>query len=165
MKRIVLTANPSQNMPLTEAQRNRALWMGREGWGEDDDLDKYLAEVTDCEELHVMAETLTDRHPLPCAVAAEALLRVIAHPLCDKGTALMIYWRCGPHHWDEYTFEIHGPGHNESATADLMRAILEKVRVGAYQTHSIDCDPHADDECYGMPPRHAALPAEKSGEA
>jgi hypothetical protein len=42
------------------------------------------------EELHQFAGNYN------CDCGAEGLRRVIRHPHCDRGTALMVFWRLGP---------------------------------------------------------------------
>ena len=73
---------------------------------------------------------------------AEVLTWIIESPLCDKGTALMIFWRAQP---DFYTqFLSVEEADYEAEVYQLVRAIMSKWEAGFYQTSHIAYDPTAD---------------------
>jgi hypothetical protein len=73
------------------------------------------------------------------------LRRIIRHPKCDLGTAMLIFWRCDP----RYYYECVKAGDTESIsmneTRSLMREVIAKVRQGRFKMARIAFDPRKDD--------------------
>ncbi len=63
---------------------------------------------------------------------------VAAHPACDLGTALLIYWRCDPAHVRS------GDADFEQPHRDLLALVEARVAAGAYATAARPYDPVAD---------------------
>src|SRR5262245_43071023 len=53
----------------------------------------FFASVSDPEELHIFADEVACHQWLSRGFGIGMSLHVVHHPLCDLGTALMIYWR------------------------------------------------------------------------
>ena len=85
-------------MPLTAEQLERVRYLADDVWADESktedeswvDFDCTLAEMS-AEELHAFVEQMNWD-----GGGANRLKRVLAHPLCDRGTALMAYWRGQP---------------------------------------------------------------------
>ncbi|MBA4032279.1 MAG: hypothetical protein C0478_15520 [Planctomyces sp.] len=108
----------------------------------EDDCDRpyreFFASVTDPEELHVFASFYN------WDGGDHDLLQVLHHPLCDLGTALLIYWRSQPGFYLEYrNFEEVGPAFEDGW--HLLRKIEGMVAAGSFRTSTQPFDP-ANDE-------------------
>src|SRR5437763_15602157 len=86
-------------MALTPEQASRVKYLLDGGWGraESGDLPEYwtefdrvLAEVETPEELHEFLDRWN------WDGGTEPVRRALAHPLCDRGTVLLVYWRIDP---------------------------------------------------------------------
>ena len=85
-------------MPLTPEQLERVRYLVDDDWGASSpdeptqwaDFDRTLARMS-AEELHAFVDQMNFG-----GGAADRLTRVLAHPRCDRGTALMAYWRTRP---------------------------------------------------------------------
>lgn len=108
----------------------------------DDDLDRpsreFFTSVADPEELHVFAALYN------WDGGVEDLHRVVRHPLCDLGTALLVYWRGQPDFYLQYADRAAVPDHAKE-DYDLLREIEQRVEAGLYRTASQPFDP-ADDK-------------------
>ncbi len=107
----------------------------------EDELDaparEFFASVTDPEELHVFASAYN------WDGGVDDLQRVVRHPRCDLGTALLVYWRGQPGYYLQYPNRDAVPDH-EREVYDLLREIEGRVAAGAYRTAAQPFDP-ADD--------------------
>jgi len=91
-------------MALTPEQAERVRYLAEDEWGgesEDEaaqwaDFDRVLAQMS-AEELHAFVNVMNWD-----GGGADRLSRVLAHPLCDRGTALMIYWLARPRFYIKY---------------------------------------------------------------
>jgi hypothetical protein len=68
------------------------------------------------------------------------LLWVVKHPLCDKGTALRIYWKANPEYFTQFAeneidIEVNGGIYN------LLKVIEKNIKKGFYKTAEIAFDP------------------------
>jgi hypothetical protein len=76
---------------------------------------------------------------------------LIYHPDCDRGTALLLFWRFSP---DSYThYQREDPESADSAAREkftLLVRLMEKYESGFYTEESICFDP-ADDFGYNWP--------------
>jgi hypothetical protein len=132
-------------MALTEEQRKRVeALINDEYFDEDDDEETMLAAfaklmdaITDPEELHLYAEDFN----WDCGCSDMA--KVIDHPLCDLGTALLIYWRGAPRWYLQYNDRSEVKEY-ERNTFDLLQEIERKVIAGDFQTRSQPFDPRND---------------------
>jgi hypothetical protein len=83
---------------------------------------------------------------------AQVLTWIIESPLCDKGTALLIFWRAQP---DFYTqFSSVEEADYEAEVYRLVRAIMGKWEAGFYQTSLIAYDPTGDPMAADIASRH-----------
>lgn len=121
--------------------------MAREGWPSKDEFRQFLETVTGLEELHLYAGHFN----WDCG--CEELHRVIQHPLCDRGTALMIYWRGGPRWFARYRDRSEASNPDAARTFDLLREIEKKVMANAFKSRQIHFDPK-NDKGYDWTQRH-----------
>ena len=107
----------------------------------DDDHDRpsreFFASVTDPEELHLFAGAYN------WDGGVEDLLNVVRHPLCDRGTALLVYWRGQPGFDLEYADRDAVPEYRQEVW-DLSREIEGRVAAGQYLTATQAFDPAND---------------------
>lgn len=72
----------------------------------------------------------------------EVLSWIVNSPLCDKGTAMMIFWRAQP---DFYTrFLSAEEASYEEGVYTLLRNIIDNWESGFYQTAIISYNPRKD---------------------
>jgi uncharacterized protein DUF4274 len=139
-------------MALTARQAERVRYLVEDEWGSDERIgeeaqmarfSRVLAEVETAEELHEFADKMNWD-----GGGAGRLMRVLAHPLCDRGTALLIYWRANPIFYLKY-------GTRERVQAELWPAALEDwdmlrhmesrlATPGSFATAKIPFDPAND---------------------
>jgi len=75
-----------------------------------------------------------------CDCGVEELRRVIRHPRCDLGTALMIFWRLGPGWNFQYSRPELVPGYERNEYA-LLVEIQAKVVAAEFPAGEIAIDP------------------------
>jgi len=112
--------------------------MFQDEWESPDELWQFFETVTDAEELHLYADGFN------WDTGVEELRRVIQHPLCDGGTALLIYWRGAPGWYARYTdhSEVRPP--DQVDQYDLLREIEQKIIGGHFRTRRFDYNPKSD---------------------
>ena len=66
-------------------------------------------------------------------------LALLDHPLCDQGTALLIFWRNSP----EYFYGDEPVGGWEREPYDLVRQIERRYSAGGYPFAVVKFDPDA----------------------
>jgi hypothetical protein len=75
----------------------------------------------------------------------ETLFAIVRHPLCDRGTALLVYWYTSPV-WVYRTYadesEVAGP--YERQQYRLIKEIESRYTEGFYQNQGIRFDPNTD---------------------
>jgi len=135
-------------MLLSPQQAERVRYLVEDCWVSDDrlksweDFDRALAQMS-AEELHAFASKMNWD-----GGGAERLNRVVAHPKCDRGTALMIYWRADPAFYLKYgTREAVKTKLWPSALEewDMMRHIEERLAdTNSFATARIPYDPQND---------------------
>jgi hypothetical protein len=73
--------------------------------------------------------------------------QIIRHPLCDRGTALLIYWRAAPRWY--YQFANRDEVASKHAWSlphyDLVKEIEERYVAGGYSQGEIAFDPSNDE--------------------
>jgi hypothetical protein len=104
----------------------------------EDELHRFFDTATDAEELHLYA----DGFNWDCGIGE--LRRVIRHPLCDRGTAFLIYWRGAPGFMAQFADRSETCNPDQAEHYDLLREIEEKVMAGHFQTHRFRYDPRND---------------------
>jgi hypothetical protein len=137
-------------MALTPEQAERVRYLAEDEWGgvsEDEDaqwadFDRVLSAMTP-EELHAFVRKMNWD-----GGGADRLNRVLRHPCCDRGTALMIYWLAQPTFYLAY--ETRDRVRDELwASAlddyDMLREIERRFAVGDFASADIPYDP-ANDE-------------------
>jgi hypothetical protein len=142
-------------MALTPEQSSRVKYLLDGGWGrtflaesEEEptywtDFDRILAEVNTPEELHEFVDHWN------WDGGTEPIRRALAHPLCDRGTALMVYWRIDP------IFYLK-PEHDTRAKVeanlwpdavvhwDMLREIEQRLAANRFRTAEVAFDPMND---------------------
>ena len=73
--------------------------------------------------------------------------RVIGHPKCDLGTALMIFWHCDPRYYYECISKGDTASAHEGEGWHLMGEVIAKVRRGHFKTARLAFDPRKDMGC------------------
>lgn len=115
----------------------------------DDDFDRpfreFFATLVDPEELHLFASLFN------WDGGVEELRDVIQHPLCDLGTAMLVYWRGQPGYDLQYADREAVPDHRREVW-DLLREIEQRVAEGRFMTASQSYDP-ATDNGYDQRPK------------
>jgi len=118
----------------------------------DEDMDaaarEFFASVADPEELHLFAGAYN------WDGGVEDLLRAVRHPLCDLGTALLVYWRGQPGSFLQYAGR-EGVPRSQREDYDLLREIEQRVQSGAYRSARQPFDP-ADDHGHDARPTPAS---------
>lgn len=119
----------------------------------DDDQDRpfreFLASVTDPAELHLFAQRFNWDGDV------DDLRRVVRHPLCDLGTALLIYWRGQPGFYLEYADRNAVPAFAREVY-DLLREIEGMVAAGRFKAATQPFDP-ANDEGTDLRPNRSVV--------
>jgi len=72
------------------------------------------------------------------------LRRVIRHPLCDRGTALLIYWRGGPGWYAQYSDRAETRNADEADGYDLSQEIERLIIQARFATYRFQYDPTND---------------------
>lgn len=68
---------------------------------------------------------------------------MIQQPLCDRGTALLIYWQASPRYYCQYQHRFEVP-ERERSGYDLIKEIERRYLGGWYQQRSIYFNPRCD---------------------
>src|SRR5438132_13820677 len=129
-------------MTLSPEQRYRVETILNDAYVDDDSTDveieerigQLFAEIESAEELHHIAA----RFNWDCGV--DYLWRVIRHPRCDAGTALLLFWLGAPsYEYSERAAIDPLPDHAENLA--FLREIQEKYVRGEFPTSKILVDP------------------------
>jgi hypothetical protein len=129
--------------PLSPSQFERVRYLLSDDWVVDEDdceaqtlanLNATLAAVEVPEELHYFA--LNFNWDTSC----DELFLVVRHPLCDHGTALLVYWLAGPGWLYQFASPEVVPD-TDRARYDLMVEIEERFLADAFSLKSIRIDP------------------------
>lgn len=72
----------------------------------------------------------------------EVLEWIVNNPLCDQGTAKMIFWRSQPSFYTQ--FATADEADYESGMFELVRTIMDKLEQGFYRNAEIGYDPSND---------------------
>ena len=133
-------------MGLTAEQRHRVQYLAEDNWQTWADFDRVLNEMS-APELHAFVEEMNWD-----GGGADRLLRVLAHPLCDRGTALMIYWRAQPTFYLAYQTRARVErelGRSAVQDYDMLRRIERRFAKDGYGKARIPYDP-ADDNGHDL---------------
>jgi hypothetical protein len=79
-----------------------------------------------------------------CDSGVDGLRAVIRHPCCDRGTALMVFWRLGPGWYFQYPDADEVPGY-ERDWYDLLTEIQARYVAGSFEGSAIAVDPRNQD--------------------
>lgn len=113
------------------------------------EADRFFATVTDPHELDLFARLANYE------MGIDDLKRVVGHPRCDAGTALMVYWRSRPEWYAQYATAADVPEWGQAAY-ELLQAIEPRYLAGAYSSRSIPYDPRQDGQLGLYPAELAA---------
>jgi Domain of unknown function (DUF4274) len=97
-------------------------------------FEEFFETVSDPEELHLFVGLIN------WDGGTKELTRVIQHPLCDLGTALMVYWLGQPGFDLQYASRDSVPQHRQEVY-DLLREIEQRVAKGLYKSATQTFDP------------------------
>lgn len=101
--------------------------------------DESISMLESAEELHIFAVNWNWDWGI------RPLIEIIQSPLCDKGTALLIYWYCSPvafykrHRSEETVIDGY-----EQTIYRLMKEAEQKYQQGFYTHQAIQFDPAKD---------------------
>lgn len=126
-------------MALTTEQRDRVYWLVEghmdEDFDDDEDGTRYDAE---CERRFTAFETSEElflfAYHSSGDLTPDEWRRVIDNPLCDRGTALVVFWRNSP----VYVYEHPDADDDRS---DLVRDIERRYLAGAFPDRGLRFDP------------------------
>jgi hypothetical protein len=128
-------------MALTDEQRRRVQWL-LEGHLMEDDLaegefiakwEQAFAALESSEELFVFAYHSTGD------TTAQEWRRVIDNPLCDLGTALLVFWRNSPGRLYQYASATDVP--YDDGRYALVKDIEWRYLAGAFPDRALRFDP------------------------
>lgn len=126
-------------MAISPEQRKRVAWL-KDGYYDDDDEETYDARwqrqfelIGSPEEMFLHA---SECHP---AQGVPEWRRLLDHPLCDQGTALLIFWRCSPVHF--YGDEPAGGWGWDRDCYDFVREIAARCEAKAFPSAVVRFDP------------------------
>jgi len=74
---------------------------------------------------------------------AEVLNWIVNSPVCDSGTAKLIFWRSQPDYYTTFSSE-EDAGSNADVYC-LLRTIIQNFEDGFYKKHEIAYDPNTDE--------------------
>lgn len=97
---------------------------------------KFFEKLKSKEELHFLAEIYNWDYDIT------VLRKIIQSPYCDKGTALMLFWRACPEDILEFSNETKAD--YESDSYNLLQEIIEKYAKDEFKTNQISYDPRED---------------------
>jgi hypothetical protein len=128
-------------MALTDQQRKRVEWL-LEGHLTDEGLEdaeftaeweRRFAALESSEELFLFA------HHASGDLTAAEWRRVIDHPLCDRGTALLVFWRNSPAYLYQYASAADVP--YDDGRYELVKDIERLYLAGAFPDRGLRFDP------------------------
>jgi hypothetical protein len=127
---------------LTAQQRKRIVWLVDGHLADDYDeatfqgrWEREFAALSSPEELFLFAsESPADQEPAEWR-------RVLDSPLCDRGTALLVFWRNSPVYY--YGDEPAGGWGRDRARYELVREIAERCLAGGCSSAVVRFDPAA----------------------
>ena len=124
-------------MPISP-EREALIWrLVNDEWDDESELASFFTSVCDPAELHMFASYFNwDAGP-------DELQNVVAHPLCDLGTVLLVYWRGRPTWYQRYESR-DAVSEYELEAYDFLRDIEKRVLAGQYRTSDIAYDPRND---------------------
>jgi hypothetical protein len=112
--------------------------MFRDEWESEEELWRFFDTISDAEELHLYADGFN------WDTGVEEMRRVIRHPLCDRGTARLIYWRGAPGYYARFSDRSETRNPDQADHYDLLREIEQKISAGHFRTHRFVYDPKSD---------------------
>jgi hypothetical protein len=128
-------------MACTEDQLRRIRYLLYDEWVEADpqttqaNLDRALAQVQTSEELHQFAANFN------WDTGADVLEKVVKHPLCDKGTALMIYFLGKPEWYYNHLRRGKSLIGDQPKMLAFLQSIERMVSRGEFTSSNIAFDP------------------------
>src|SRR6185369_17646906 len=104
----------------------------------EDELFQFFDAVTDAQELHLYADGFN------WDAGVGALRRVVRHRLCDRGTALLIYWRGSPGYMARFADRSETRNPDQADHFDLLREMEQKVQADQFASRRFTYDPRND---------------------
>ena len=95
---------------------------------------RFFASATDPRELHLFALSYNWDQGL------EPLIAIAEHPICDRATALYLYWGTGAEWFLQYTSADQVAPHEEESYA-FMKSIEQRYLSDVYHSSGIGFDP------------------------
>ena len=134
-------------LALTDEQRERVKWL-LDGHLLEEDLeaDEFTARgerlfvaMESSEELFLFAYHVTGD------LTAAAWRRLIDNPLCDRGTALLVFWRNSPGYLYQYASAVEVP--YDDGRHDLVKDIERRYLAGAFPDRGLRFNPSSFRGC------------------
>ena len=104
---------------------------------EDESFTETLTRVESSAELHAIAQQMN------WGDGFDRLSAVLEHPLCDRGTGLMIYWLGEPTYFADFKSDDEVPAVNQAFKRFLDR-VATQLTTGHFKTNTIRFDPMAE---------------------
>jgi Domain of unknown function (DUF4274) len=119
------------NKPISPARKNL---LAEKSLSEPDK--EFFDTITDPVEYHYIASIFN------WDAGIELLSWIINNPICDAGTAKMIFWRSQPSYYTIFSSVEEAEHHSEIFI--LVRSIIENFQNRFYMNQNIFYDPNAD---------------------
>jgi len=129
--------------------------MARDEWEASNELWQFFDTVTDSEELHLYADGFN------WDTGVKEMRRVIQHPLCDRGTAFLIYWRGAPGFMARFADRSETRNPDQADHFDLLCEIEQKMIAGDFKTYQFQYDPKSD-KGHDLTQRYAQVSRKRS---
>ena len=129
-------------MNYSEKQLERLKYLLLDHWVSEDpiasekNLDQALSAIENSSELHQFAGNFNADGGI------DVLRKIINHPLCDKGTALMIYCMGRPGYYYRQLEKRKSLRPSQQEVFELLQEIEEKYQANEFTFSSIKFDPH-----------------------
>lgn len=129
-------------MNYSKEQINRLKYLLMDEWVIDDpdhsmsNLNVALSKIESSEELHQFAGNFNSDG------GVDVLRKVINHRLCDKGTALMIYFLLRPGYYYRQLEKNKTLMPDQQDAFNLLKEIEEKCQKDCFSASEINFDPH-----------------------
>ena len=123
-------------MSLTDEQLARIDFLLYE-CDDDQTFAQTLLRIESSAELHALAQQIN------WDGGFDELHAVLKHPLCDRGTALMIYWLGEPKYFAEFTSDDDVPDVNRPLK-EFLDYVEDQLMTEQFKSNTICFDPMAD---------------------
>jgi hypothetical protein len=120
-------------VPATQERRELIARLVEDRWDSEGEFDQFFATITDPEELHLFA------YHFNMDTGIGELRKVVQHPLCDRGTLLLVYWRLSPGWFYAAGMEITSSAQQEQHA--LLKDVEQRFLMDEHASAVIFFDP------------------------